>query len=312
MPHSVIAWNPAEFAEALEASVFAADGAAGFQMQNIWDRVRDKTGAEYVLWGDHCLGVGAGAAGLVLSRARVLPSLSLHPLRRVQGLAPYLQADRREEFFELSDADLAGTIPESDASSPYDLRELNYFLRSIHYHQPKCRILSRHGIIVRTPWLDLDVINYVRRLPLKYARRKRLYQMAVQSVNPTLASMPVAREGETVDYRPFLAEAERRRRAVTKLVLADNPLLAEFFDPAALEGLIARVCAPAAAGGSAKPAFDPLTLIPLWMRAALRDVVYYFTNPPPKLSGSKLVLAIATVAVALRQLSNLRRSGGGT
>jgi len=177
----------------------------------------------------------------------------------------------------------------------------------VNAHQPKRRIHGRFGLHVRNPWLDLDLLNFVRKLPLRWRLRKRLFMRVMRRVDPALMRITFGRGTEQIDYRYHLSVAEKRDQTVTKLILADNPLLGEFFDLTAVRRLIDQVCA-ADVPRPSRRRLDLETILPVGTFWKLYTLRQYLTNPPPNYSGARLVLGIAVAAVALRQLA--QRPGG--
>lgn len=287
-----------DFSQALIKSVFASDGAAGFVYESmIWEDVRQRTKADYLLKGDECMGWGDGP---VLS-SRILPPLAIYNLKGQDKLQRLLRDDKLASFIEKSESDLTEIMRTCSASSPYDrVDELYLQQRLIHCVIPKGRIVRRYGIQVRNPWLDLDILDFVRRLPLRYRRGKSLFRKSLWQLNPSLCQLPVATEGESIDFGLYLREAELNENLVSNMVLLDNPLLEEFFDISAIHEFIAEL-RRTEIGRKSSVRFNPKALLPPSIRGKVRTL-YYIMNPNPKLSGTKLLLRIATVAVALRCL----------
>jgi hypothetical protein len=304
MDLSIIHYDGRKFAQAMQESVYASDGAAGFVFENIWADIREATGAEYLLAGDECMGWTTGP----MSDAQVLPSIGVYSLQSLKELQDCMRQDRLDSFVELSLRDIEAINQSCRGQTPIDRTDQFYFeQRVIHFVLPKRRITARHGMLVRNPWLDLDLLNFVRKLPRRHRTGKSLFRRTVSHINPSLSKLPRARAPETINYQSYLSKAERQHRAVSKMVFEDNPLLEEFFDIPSVRRLIQKVCL---AGDVPTPPqrFDPMILLPMSVRLKLRAYVLRLINLQPKLSGAVLVLRIAMVATALRHLTNRCRS----
>jgi asparagine synthetase B (glutamine-hydrolysing) len=299
MPMSVVPYDPRDFAEAMQASVSASDGAAGFVFQNIWDRIREETKIQYLLRGDECMGWCTGP----ISATRVLPSVGLHSLGRMSELKRCFRRGKVEAFVADMEAELETILSSCHALTPYDrVDELYLGQRWIHYLQPKERILSRAGMHVRNPWLDRDVLDFVRTLPARCRLRKRLFRQTLARLAPSLFRIPRARESEFDNYRSALRAAEREDGTVSRLVFQDNPLLEDFFEQGAVKELIEHVCSRVPSPKT-RSRFDPRSILPVSMFVPLYAVRNYVTDPPPRLTGARLLLRIATTALALRHLA---------
>jgi hypothetical protein len=299
MDLSVIHYDSQDFANAMYESVYASDAAAGFVFENIWGKIREATGAEYLLMGDHC---NNGAPGPV-SDGRVLPSIGIYSLQNLPELQKYMRHDLLGTFIELSSKDIEAINASCKIKAPCDrIDQLNFEHVLIYLLPPKRRLTARHGMFVRNPWYDLDICNFMRRLPTHHRVGKSLFRKTLRRINPSLSDLPRARVSETADHQNFLGRAEQQQ-TILKMVFENNPLFEEFFDISSVRELIQGVCSDR---GSLKPAhgFDPiLVLLPHSFRLKLGAYVKYLMNPTHKLSGIDIVLRIATVAVALRYVA---------
>jgi len=303
MDLSVVHYDGREFVQAMRESVYASDGAAGFVFENIWEDIRQATGAKYLLAGDECMGWAIGP----MSDTQVLSSIGINSLESLNELQGCMRQDRLGSFIEVSARDIEGIDASCRIKVPCDRVDQLYFeQRLIHFLTPKRRMIAKHGLFVRNPWLDLDILNFVRKLPTHHRVRKSLFRKTIRHINPSLCRLPRAREPETINYQGYLSEAEKKRQTVSKMVFEDNPFFEEFFDISRVRKLIEEICCLDVAV-TPKQRFDPMTLLPMSVRTRLRSYVYWLKEPGPRLVGVNLVLYIATVATALRHLSNPKR-----
>jgi len=301
---SVIHYDGRQFARAMQESVHASDGAAGFVFENIWEDVRQATGAEYLLMGDQCI---TGYTG-PLSNAQVLSSINVYSLQSLNELQGCMRQDRLDSFIELSARDIQAINASCKTEEPHDrVDQLNFEQVLIYFLPPKRRLTARHGMFVRNPWYDLDICNFVQKIPRRYRVGKSLFRKTISYIEPSLSRLPRAREGETIDYRSYLREYERKEKLVSQMIFSDNPFFGEFFDVQAVEKLVKDVCLSDNATEKRRR-FDPKTLLPMAIRGKVSTTVRYFTRPSIQLSGVQLLLRILTVATALRHLSNRFKS----
>jgi len=295
--------DPCDFLNALRESVYVTEGASGFVFENIWGDIQQRTGVDYLLAGDQVLGFGHGWT----LNSRLLPSLAVFSLKGRNQLQALLRKDRLRPFIQQSEADFNDIMASCSTRNPNDaIDELYMSQRLIHFVNPKRRVISRYGMQIRNPWLDLDVMNFVSRLPARYRIGKSLFKKAIEQINPDLYQIPMAKEGETIDFRFYLDKAEQEQKEVSKIIFSDNPLLEEFFEVSNIRRLVDEVCTGRVNRESVVK-FDPKTLLPSPIRGKVRTL-YYLAKPRPRFSGSSLLLRIITVAVALRYLANRFRA----
>lgn len=302
MPLTVAHYDATRFAHDLQESVYASDGAAGFVYQNVWEHIRDATNAEYLLRGDECMGWCEGFT----TEKRVLAADMIYDLGRIERLMGLFRADVRGTLAQLSGADCRALLADCRAQGGVNRVDELYLQQALLHHlQPKQRMLARYGLHVRNPLLDMDVLEFTRRLPGRYRVRKQLFHQTLVETNPALLAIPRARaiEKERESYGPLLRAAERERKAVTRLILEDNPLMAEFFDVRALEQTITQICS-ADRIQETVPGTRLGSLLPVGVFQIVHAVAQSLVNPPNVLPGPRLLLRLAVVATTLRLVAN--------
>jgi len=296
MDLSIIHYDSGNFARAMQESVYASDAASGFVYEDIWKNIRQATGAEYLLMGDECLGWANGS----ISDEQVLPTIGIHALQNVNGVQGCMRRDLLDSFIELSLKDIESIWSSCELDSACDRVDQLYFdQRLIHFLAPKRRIPVRHGMFVRNPWLDLDILDFVRRLPIRYRIGKSLFCKTLKHIDASLCSLPRARASEIVDYQSYISKVEREDKSISRMVMEDNDLFEEFFDVRSVTDLIESICSEKVCGRR----FDPITLLPMSVRLKLGSYVSRFRKPGPRFSAMDVFLRIAMVATALRYVS---------
>jgi len=303
MEVSVFNGRACDFASAIEASVCASDGAAGFVFQDVWNDIRQTTGHEYLLWGDTCMRWRTHALACMRDIMDAVELFSLKDLVKLHGL---IRTERQAEFVEQSESEIQAVI---DRYRTHSLLETAYdtiymCLQMMHVTLPKRHILSHHGLMVRNPWLDLDVMNFVKHLPLDHSRKKLLYRQSTAGMAPALFAIPMASAAEKVDYLRYIAAYEQEEQGMTRLILDDNPLLGDYFDTDAIRKLIEKVCTRQSVGtGRASPSllWSLRKRVPMPFKDYL---LRYFRNPYVP-SDVTVLLQIATAAVTVRHFSRM-------
>ena len=308
LPHHVVQYDPMDVLDAVRQSVHDADAAAGSVFENIWDRIHAELGLDHVLIGDECFGLTAG----LIHETQVLECVTVRPLRAVPVLWPYVNPERLEEFLELSGASCRALQAGRLGRPPHNqVDELWHSQGLVRWFGPKRRSLARHGLNVRRPLVDLEVLEFIRTLPYRYRRGKWLVRKAMARANRRASRLPRARHAEHVSYGPAFAALENDGGHVSRFVLEDNPLLAEYLHPRAVRELIARVAASGGAAGGPDRASRLAALVPpRWRSFLVAKARRYLRLRAPTLTSPPEVLhRIAIVAHALRHVYQRCRGG---
>ena len=292
-----------DFTSALQESIYCSDGTAGFVCENIWPNVRRACQSEYLLLGDQCMLWGVSRMSPINHLLKY--GIHLHSLNKLDILQSCMRNDKLDTFITLSQSDQDLVISKCKSHTSWDaFYELYLNYRMIDSILAKRNIISRHGLFVRNPWLDLDLLNFVRVLPVRYRKNKFLFNQAVTAMHPELFRIPFARDGEHINYQPYFVAAEEHSQGVTKLIFDNNPLLEEYFNKSALYSLIKSVCNSTSTRNLSK--FSNLSnFLPISLSLQMKKLIRRFYKPAPQLFGAELLLRVATVAVALRHISDL-------
>jgi hypothetical protein len=288
------------FQGALRESVYCSDGAAGFIFENVWRRIKEETGLEYLLLGDECMGWSEGR----IPREEVLPTVGILRMRPLTEVLALLRREGREELVEEAEGEAEAILTGCTAETSCDcVDELYLQQRLIHFLNSKRRVIARHGLGVRHPWLDLDVLNFIRRVPTRYRIRKRLFRDTLTFMNPAMFELPQAREGEEISYHQYLRARERENGGISSMLFDDNPLLEESFDLSAIRELVHAVCLAPMPAVPKPRRFDARALLPPGLRFYLAMLRRRLSNRPARLTNDDALLRVLTVGEVLRQLN---------
>jgi hypothetical protein len=300
MPYAILEHGTRDFYGAMVDSLYVSDGAAGFVFENIWRNVREQLGAEYCVWGDECMGYAYGP----MRQHQVLPKIGIHALSEFPSLLPLLRQDRLPGFLDESVEDCRSVQARARSDSAQDrLDELFLDHRVVHFENPKRLSSVPHGVIPRNPWLDLEVLRFVGRLPGRHRMRKKLFREALARIHPPLFRIPRARDVETTSYAADLQAAEQQEHVISKAIFKDNPLAGEFLDTGAVRRFVDALCATPPP--PPKPnRFSPRSYFPAPMQIFGGGMLEYFDMIRPDFGGYSLLMRLLTTSVALRMLGN--------
>jgi len=290
--------NSSDWINAIRESVYYSEGAAGFIFENIWSEIRKRAELEYLLTGDECMGWTNGS----VSNNQVLATVGIHSLAGLAGLRNLLNRDKLGLFLEQMESVIESIKASCTAKTACDcVDELYFQQRLIHYVNAKRRVISKYMLSIRSPWLDPDILNFIRKVPASSRITKKLFRKTLVYLNPTLMRLPRARANEALNYHQYLINIENKYNGVSSIIFDDNPFLEEIFNFSSINDLIKEVCILSRPGDQVKH-FDYRALIPQGFRLKLGTLQRYFFGYVPCLSNVQLLCRTMVVAESLRQL----------
>ncbi len=299
---STMRYDASNFEKAMQESVYASDGAAGFVFENVWQDIRRKTKARTLIFGDTSM---LGSKDRLTRHDDIPDLLELSVLSRMTFLAPFINPCFSNEFAihaeNISHALMQGAKDKNRWDSFY---ELYYENRLIHFLLPRRKIITGHGLNVRNPLLDLDLINFVRILPVKYRKEKLLFKQCVLTINPSLLNIPLADKNETINYHPFLAKAEQDYSSISTLFFNDNPLFNHYFNDRAMKALVKKVTdsSSGTCHTSKTHSNNFRRMIPRPVKKILRN----FWHARPMCNDVQLLLNMMAVAMTLKHFYHFK------
>jgi hypothetical protein len=238
MRHTLLEYKSDDILDLVRQTIRETDGAAMFLKENIWDMLHNVYAVNHVLMGDECFNVAVGP----VRESHILEYLGLRSLDHCPSIWPYVRTDKFGNFLEISRSQCSRLfVRESGRPTQNILDELLHRHRLQFFHNPKRTMITRHGIKVRRPLVDLELLEFVQELPFKYRVGKLAVRQALRSQNRAVYALPRARTTENISYAERLRKLELDGGQVSEAIFRDNPLLEEIFDLEAIRGLIADV-----------------------------------------------------------------------
>jgi len=293
---SIVRCEPSALERTLHKSVYIADAAAGFVREDIWDKVKDISGCDFFMFGDECMGWSGGP----MRPARVFRSVGLCTLGEILSFSRYFRPELLNSFIQLSSEDISVLRTGLAVRNACDqVDELYFDQRLIHFLMPKRTVILNHGLGVRNPWLDFEVLDFVRSLPTHHRVGKSLFRKTLHHMCPHLAAQERARVAELVDYQPCIVSIEKQSRSISGMLRGENSLFGEFFDVSRCLELVERICVgQTKTHDSVKHVLSGL--MPISFRVKLKAYRDAICNPKRQLSGVDLLLRLLLVSTALR------------
>jgi asparagine synthase (glutamine-hydrolysing) len=238
--HELVPAYRGDFLAVLDANAEAGEAVANpCDEVDAWRFLRS-TAAPDLLVGDESFG---WVDTRLVRPSDVLASIGIGDFSRIGWLADLLPADSRTTMADALHAEVEAVYsrcPETD-----DLHERKDFLyldqRIPHVLMPwRDRFAGTVGGFVRVhrPFLDQEILDFVRRLPTPMRKNKALYRLAIRRRFPELSAIPTAsRAGYLVDWR---SEIERTHAQLAVRLREETSELDQLIPPHSLLRLLDR------------------------------------------------------------------------
>jgi asparagine synthase (glutamine-hydrolysing) len=228
--------------EDIEEMVYRIDGmtvdpAMHHHELRIMRFIRQDLGRDYLFRGDEVFGYMAAAHNDWEALARV----GIRPFGDFPDLVRLLTPARRErlpsEFAAVIDRVQAG-CNHADYNAKKDWyyfhqRLFNYLHRATYY---KLTVLD-----VSNPWLDKELLDFYRRVPVSYRVDKILYRQTLKSMFPQLMEIPISKRHSLEDWPSRIREGERLQKFISHHLLERRGWLDEYIDKARVETVFQAV-----------------------------------------------------------------------
>lgn len=241
--HRFLRRDPAVLPRHVEEMVARVDGmtadpALHYPELQFMRLIRGEMKGEYLFRGDEVFGYHGAAADEreALARVGIRDISELPALARI--LSPAAPLARFSELLaEISaECPLANFTARKDYHYFYQ-RTFNYLHRATYY---KLTVLD-----VGNPWLDKDILDFYRTVPVSYRVDKLLYRRTLESMFPELAVLPIARRHSLENWTEVLAGNAALQRFLRKHLVETGSPVHELVDRGALERLLAAAASPA-------------------------------------------------------------------
>lgn len=200
IPHHIFHSYDGNFSRALQLNILNGDGYANFCDEILaWDQIRNRFPSGSTLFvGDECFGWG---------KHRTFHStddvLEICGIRNADGLS-YLNRmfppAHVKEMMEGVRSDITNLISTFPSGCYEDQRDYLYLDQRIgNLLTPWRTCMSGRTFRLQNPWLDNDILDFVRHLPSDYRDNKRLYRQTCTEMFPDLFSLHRAR---SANYSP--------------------------------------------------------------------------------------------------------------
>jgi hypothetical protein len=160
---------------------------------------------------------------------------------RVQSL---LNPSKLPQLREHSERIIQELCDSSTSVNLTDRRDYFYFaVRQFHYHS-RSAYCKRTVVDVRNPWLDQELLDFLKNLPVPYRTDRALYRKTVAVMFPELMAIPPATRNSLENW-PEIIQKDRSLQQFLKTHLVDNPnSLHKILNPEAVRALYEQAIQP--------------------------------------------------------------------
>ncbi|MGH8057666.1 MAG: asparagine synthase-related protein, partial [Candidatus Entotheonellia bacterium] len=211
LPHMFYPLRPHALPDHLRSFIALSDGLTDAvtnypEALAIFHRIRHDLGLDILLRGDECFGWIAGAFD-ERTMFQTLGIHSLHDLKPYQSiLTPALRPVLEGHCTEL----LHDVSSRCSAENIHNRKDFFYLDQRLQYYLHPLTYIKTLEVEVRTPYLDNDILDFVRTIPAKYRIEKNLFKHVVTESFPALFD-EIANSTNLIDWnaelkKPYLKD----------------------------------------------------------------------------------------------------------
>lgn len=202
----------------------------------IWRTLREQHGIEVVLTGEECF----GWQDIFLDdEESMFATLGINLISKIKILSLLLTKESFDLLSEVSKqnlAQLSSTCVLKDIHNRKDYFYLDQRLFSL--------LIWRHVIsnevVVRNPWLDNDILDFMTQVPVKYRKGKILYKSTISSMFPNLFKIEVARAGDALCPSYWLSWMSEFKEEIIGELLNGESAVDVLFSQENIKNLLSR------------------------------------------------------------------------
>jgi asparagine synthetase B (glutamine-hydrolysing) len=197
----------------------------------IFGDIRTQLGVQVILRGDETFGFSRPAC----DERTMFEKLSILPLDQSQHYRKVLREPWLTIFSDSIRQTRDDIIGRCNTTDVYLRQNFVYFDQRIKHYLNPLNYMKSLEVEVRTPYLDNDILDFMRELPAPYHFGKRFYRAMMRQMFPDVLS-EMARRSNLPDLNAMLHAAAMRELLCQVNLQTSNPL-DQYFDKNALRAL---------------------------------------------------------------------------
>lgn len=171
---------------------------------------------------------------LVGGDGEALNAVGFAQSKDLEHLLPLIRSPLREEARDAYE-DLLTAVRESTQMQDPTNRKDYYYLTCRLLHVLHRSSYYKHTVMdVHLPWIDVDILNFYRRVPPRHRAHKRLFVKTVAAMFPDLKSIPYATRTSLEDWTDRLRNDNGLRSFLRDVLVEDDAALDGLLDPEAV------------------------------------------------------------------------------
>lgn len=221
----------------IERNALWGNGVAHFCDESfLWDEFSDKYANQNctLFVADECFG-GIGGSPELFFNADILAICKLWDFSCLRWLKCFLPHGVYRMFLDGQREDVATLFDRApDATDIYGVKDWIYLDQRLScVHMPWREYFSSRTFRVQNPFLDSDILDFMRKVPSQWRRGKRLYKETIASMFPEIFAVKRAKVGGFVPDPVWIKDMFRERELLIARYLPNgqSSLLDEFIAP---------------------------------------------------------------------------------
>jgi asparagine synthetase B (glutamine-hydrolysing) len=233
LEHAFFRLRPDRLVDHVSEFVFLQDGLTDAcenypEAVTIFSNIRNRLGIQVILRGDESFGFSRPAC----DERTMFEKLSIIPLDQSRNYRKVLREPWLSMFSDSIRQTRSDILRRCNATDIYLRQNFVYFDQRIKHCLNPLNYLKSLEVEVRTPYLDNDILDFMRELPSHYHFGKRFYRAMMRQMFPDIFS-EMAQRSNLPDLDTMLRAAATRELLCQVNLQTDTPLT-EYFDCNAL------------------------------------------------------------------------------
>lgn len=201
----------------------------------IFERILRELRLSVLFRGDECFGWRED----VSCELEALHSLDIHDLHHLPDAYSFLKPSFRTKLVEVSHAQLQSLSEECPYDNLHDRKDYFYFTQRIFGYLNPLSQLKQQVIGLRNPYLDNELLDFIRRMPRQMRLGKRLFKATVRTLFPEFEPFGIARNSNLIDWHTRVGVDPDLQEYIRQVLLRQENGLDEVVDHRKLERFIA-------------------------------------------------------------------------
>ena len=203
--HQFIRRNVNSFIDDFEEMIYLTDGLTDdpcfhHNELNIMRKIRFQCNGEYLMRGDEIFGYGGEASNDLEALARI----GISEVSNYKVIENLLNSSHLTDYKKKSHETINSLISECSLKNYLDRKDYFYFYQRLFHYLNRSSYYKFSVLELQNPWLDKDIMEFYKFVPVKYRLDKYLYKKTLHNMFPELYSIPFAKVDSLENWMSIL------------------------------------------------------------------------------------------------------------